>query len=81
MRSGETIKTQDIYQKMVEINEVVIYPQMNKQKTMFWKVEGMFGSTRYTLCLEQSREVAENHFKRVNDELLRVHEKDLATRF
>ncbi len=81
MRSGETIETTDIYGKKVEINEVVLYPQLNKQKTMFWKVEGMFGSWRFTLCLTEDKQEAMNHFSEVNKKLLEVHEADLASRF
>lgn len=81
MRSGETIKTTDIYGKEVEINEVVLYPQLNKQKTMFWKVEGMFGSWRFTLCLTEDKQKAMEHFAEVNAKLLDAHEADLASRF
>ena len=51
MRSGETIVEKNLYNEDVEINEVVIYPQLNSQQTMYWKVEGLFGSYRFTLCL------------------------------
>lgn len=81
MRSGETIKVTDICRKEVEINEVVIYPQLNKQKTMFWKVEGKFGSIGYTLCLVRDEQIARDYFERVNNELLEVHKRDLETRF
>lgn len=81
MRSGETITVPNEYGDPVEINEVVIYPQTNKQGTMYWKVEGMFGSIRYTLCIVTDRVKAEKHFAEVNQMLLDVHEKDLISRF
>ena len=81
MRSGETIVEKNLYNEDVEINEVVIYPQLNCQKTMFWKVEGLFGSYRFTLCLTTDRKAAEKRFSEVNNKLLNVHEADLRSRF
>ncbi len=81
MRSGETIITQNLYNEDVEINEVVIYPQTNSQRTMFWKVEGLFGSYRYTLCLSKDKQEAMDRFTAVNNKLLDVHEADLRSRF
>lgn len=81
MRSGETIKVKDLCDNDKEINEVVIYPQLNKQHTMFWKVEGMFGSCRFTLCLTKDRQEAKKVFEEINERLLDLHEKDLKGRF
>ena len=81
MRSGETIKVPNEYGDMVEINAVVIYPQTNKYGTMYWKVEGMFGSYTFTLCITTDKKKAMDHFLEVNEELIRVHEEDLSTRF
>ena len=81
MRSGETITVKDLCNNDKDINEVVIYPQLNKYYTLFWKVEGLFGSYRFTLCLTTDREKAEKHFTKVNNTLLEVHEADLRSRF
>lgn len=80
MRSGQTIKIKDLCQNEQDINEVVIYPQLNKYHTMFWKVEGLFGSYRFTLCLTQDREDALSFFTMINEKLLNVHEEDLRSR-
>lgn len=80
MRSGQTIKVKDLCQNEQDINEVVIYPQLNKYHTMFWKVEGLFGSYRFTLCLTQEREEALSFFTMINEKLLNVHEEDLRSR-
>ena len=81
MRSGETIKVPNEYGELVEINAVVIYPQTNKQQTMYWKVEGMFGSYGFTLCITTDKREAMDRFREVNEELIRVHEEDLRTRY
>ena len=80
MRSGQTIKIKDLCQNEQDINEVVIYPQLNKYHTLFWKVEGLFGSYRFTLCLTQDREDALSFFTMINEKLLNVHEEDLRSR-
>lgn len=80
MRSGQTIKIKDLCQNEQDINEVVIYPQLNKYHTMFWKVEGLFGSYRFTLCLTQDKEEALSFFQMINENLLNVHEEDLRSR-
>lgn len=80
MRSGQTIIVKDLCQNEQDINEVVIYPQLNKYHTMFWKVEGLFGSYRFTLCLTQNKEEALSFFQRINEKLLDVHEEDLRSR-
>lgn len=81
MRSGQTIVAKNLYEEDVEINEVVIYPMFNKYKTLFWKVEGLFGSCRFTLCLTQDKEEALKCFQRINNKLLDVHEADLRSRY
>lgn len=81
MRSGKTIVVKNLCDKDVEINEVVIYPQTNKQGTLFWKVEGLFGSYRFTLCLTTNRQEAMECFETVNKKLLEVHEGDLMSRY
>lgn len=81
MRSGQTIRVKDLCQNEQDINEVVIYPQLNKYHTLFWKVEGLFGSYRFTLCLTQDKEDALSFFQRINEKLLDVHEEDLRSRF
>ena len=81
MRSGETIIEKNLYNEDVEINEVVIYRQLNSQQTMYWKVEGLFGSYRFTLCLTTDKSEAEKRFAAVNDRLMEVHEADLRSRY
>lgn len=80
MRSGETIRVKTIFKTEVDINEVVIYPHLNGQKTLFWKVEGMFGSYRFTLGLTRDKKEACELFDALNRQLLEVHEKDLRER-
>ena len=80
MRSGQTIKIKDLCQNKQDINEVVIYPQLNKYHTLFWKVEGLFGSYRFTLCLTQDKEEALSFFAMINEKLLDIHEEDLRSR-
>lgn len=80
MRSGETIVVKDLCNNEKDINEVVIYPQLNKYYTLFWKVEGLFGSSRFTLCLTENKEEAMAFFHEVNERLLKIHEEDLRSR-
>lgn len=81
MRSGETIAVKDICDHIRYINEVMIYPQLNCQKTLFWKVEGLFGSCRFTLCLTKDKKEAVSVFEKVNNQLLDIHEIDLRSRY
>ena len=80
MRSGETIVVKDLCNNDKDINEVVIYPQLNKYYTLFWKVEGLFGSSRFTLCLTEDKEEAMEFFDMINKRLLKIHEIDLKSR-
>lgn len=80
MRSGETIVVKDLCNNDKDINEVVIYPQLNKYYTLFWKVEGLFGSYRFTLCLTENKDEAMEFFNKINEKLLEVHEADLTSR-
>ena len=80
MRSGETIVVKDLCNNDKDINEVVIYPQLNKYHTLFWKVEGLFGSCRFTLCLTEDKEEAMDFFREINEKLLDIHEADLRNR-
>lgn len=80
MVSGETIKVLDEVGKEVEINKVVIFPLTNLHQTMYWKVEGAFGSINYTLYITTDKQKAMDYFEKVNNRLLEVHERDLLTR-
>lgn len=81
MRSGETIVVKDLCNNDKDINEVVIYPQLNKYQVLYWKVEGLFGSYRFTLCLTTDRQEAEEYFAKINNKLMEVHEADLRSRY
>lgn len=80
MRSGETIVVKDLCNNDKDINEVVIYPQLNKYHTLFWKVEGLFGSYRFALCMTEDKEEAMAFFHKINEKLLDIHEADLRSR-
>lgn len=80
MRSGKTIVVKDLCNNDKDINEVVIYPQLSKYHTLYWKVEGLFGSYRFTLCLTEDKEEAMKFFNEINERLLDIHEADLKSR-
>lgn len=81
MISGETIKVPDEMGKEVEINKVVIFPQTNQHRTMYWTVRGWFGdSIYYGLYISTDKQKAVDYFNEINNRLLEAHERDLATR-
>ena len=81
MRSGETIVVKDLCDNDQDINEVVIYPHLSTfHMELYWKVEGLFGSCRFTLFMSKDKDKAMKFFDEINEKLLDIHEADLRSR-